>query len=815
MLIQLWHSPWSCPKARAYLKQWPAHPLALLQSHRNPAVSQILSPPTLVNVYSLAATRRKVPDTSAAGRKTMSSRNLHPPPYTRPTPDSNSDLNFDSGSDSYSDSYTDPDTEPDTNPDTEPDTESDTESDIGLDANPGMDSDLESCLDSEAEEILRDIAQLEEEGPAKPRQKPQTVKLWKREGELWVRFCLKIEVDPEDSLRECKRGRFKAYLRWRKKHFRINKQSSMEVYWKRLSQCYRDLTRHKMDGDVLDDVHNWIPSLKLDTSKKEKHAMYVQDLYAILHALWVDDTKALHGFIRVEISLLLLLSAATATRPGALVESASDRGSNKALCFKDIEVMVVRSVEDLERSTIVANVNLENIKNKDKDEPKKFTFRLESLPAFCIVSHFLAIGVGQKAFKDDFPSIQSIFDLKVPAHRNRLRVGWKDEVLNQPFFCDVKNTTEGARKLKDKAFPYAKYRNIFVRLGRVAGFEMALELYQLRRASGRNINSVLTPAERNRTMGHRGNTYEQYYIPTHITRDFQAIYFGSPSEDVLIESVARMGLSRDRRAPTDLNDDQLEEVRNNPKLVALRNEREECKNQIYDQGFYPVIAAKGTSLYKQYEDIKRKVSSRYQKLHRQRFEKAVRDFHDSVDTTEIARQLSGNATIEVLTLPTVEFEIRERATIAGMLFKPFKNNHARINKRKKTINSFNDTSNNPTHGRMASDRVPQKTQGGETVKLEPDASETDEVEAVQCLHPYPMVLPHPVCLICIGNDEFSYEKRMRPKPRKDVLKKHVETHFQLPEYQKEFECRHPKCSAQLENMVHFKRHAYEIHGVSH
>lgn len=55
------------------------------------------------------------------------------------------------------------------------------------------------------------------------------------------------------------------------------------------------------------------------------HAIYIQDLYAIVHALWVDDTKPLHGFIRVQLSLLLLLSAAIATRPGALVEGASKR----------------------------------------------------------------------------------------------------------------------------------------------------------------------------------------------------------------------------------------------------------------------------------------------------------------------------------------------------------------------------------------------------------------------------------------------------------------------------------------------------------
>ena len=102
---------------------------------------------------------------------------------------------------------------------------------------------------------------------------------------------------------------------------------------------------------------------------------------------------------------------------------------------------------------------------------------MECLPAFCIFSHFLALGVGREAFKDDFPNIQTIFDLKITAHRNALRIRWKDEVLHQPFLRDVKNTTGGAHISKDKAFSYAKYHDIFLRLGRVAGFEITLELY--------------------------------------------------------------------------------------------------------------------------------------------------------------------------------------------------------------------------------------------------------------------------------------------------------------------------------------------------
>ncbi|OCK99100.1 uncharacterized protein K441DRAFT_540844, partial [Cenococcum geophilum 1.58] len=53
----------------------------------------------------------------------------------------------------------------------------------------------------------------------------------------------------------------------------------------------------------------------------------------------------------------------------------------------------------------------------------------------------------------------------------------------------------------------------------------------------------------------------------------------------------------DRRAPIELNNNQLEEVRNNPKLRALYNKREEYKNLIYNKGLYPITKAKGTKLY--------------------------------------------------------------------------------------------------------------------------------------------------------------------------------------------------------------------------
>lgn len=84
-----------------------------------------------------------------------------------------------------------------------------------------------------------------------------------------------------------------------------------------------------------------------------------------------------------------------------------------------------------------------------------------------------------------------------------LRLRWKEEVLHRPFFTDVKHTVGGARIQKETPFPYTKYQGIFKRLGREAGFELPVNLYQIRRASGRNINGMFAFPYRFLTDGKR------------------------------------------------------------------------------------------------------------------------------------------------------------------------------------------------------------------------------------------------------------------------------------------------------------------------
>ena len=161
-------------------------------------------------------------------------------------------------------------------------------------------------------------------------------------------------------------------------------------------------------------------------------------------------------------------------------------------------------------------------------------------------------------------------------------------------------------------------------------------------------------------MGHRhGSTYERYYMPDLIERDFQSIYFGTPSQDLLIQSVARMGISRDRRAPTELTEDQKLEIRNNLELVQLRKDRKRYKDEIYRQKYDSMEAAKGTDLYDRYKCVEHKISSMSNKLRRKRLDQAFQDFHDSVDIIEVNKQLYGITATGILTRPAIQYELCE------------------------------------------------------------------------------------------------------------------------------------------------------------
>jgi hypothetical protein len=66
--------------------------------------------------------------------------------------------------------------------------------------------------------------------------------------------------------------------------------------------------------------------------------------------------------VPVQVWTLHLLTASISSRPGALVESGSAKGTDKALWFDHVEILKIRHPDNPSRTVLAAKMNLVHIK---------------------------------------------------------------------------------------------------------------------------------------------------------------------------------------------------------------------------------------------------------------------------------------------------------------------------------------------------------------------------------------------------------------------------------------------------------------------
>ncbi|KFY79510.1 hypothetical protein V499_01506 [Pseudogymnoascus sp. VKM F-103] len=527
-----------------------------------------------------------------------------------------------------------------------------------------LDSGYNSQSESESETVSyrRKIADFSKAGVNLSNHGDDTKIMIARAEKFWALFWAKLmaekEVAPKDedldfvlgdnpseALAKGEAPIFKAYLCWRYENSRITKESSIMTYWKTLSMLYAQ----------------WIPQyLELDTSEKEKYALFVDDLCNLQHGNWVNDTELYpHERLRVQESLLMDFGGCTSSRPKALV-------GKRPLLYSDITFHLFPSMVKGKRPIIVMTLNLKHIKRSGgKSKKKKFTFYEGEDLSCCAVSFMLALALADNAFKNEFKSLRDIYNLVVPPDADRITLEWDDEWAERPVFRDVEVTANGVRISKTKSFQYAKYRYYFVRLGRVMGYEKALELYGLRRGSGKELNDALTPEERRHIMGNSGDVYERYYMPDFVDKDCQGIYLGTPRRDDLIRRVGR--LARHGRCPSSLTDEQKLEIKNHPDIVKAATLRNTYGQEIKLKGYTTIKAAQGTKLFEQHKEAQANINNLRRQLSDALLEKTIKEFHINVHTDEVNRQMQGIYPADALTSPPKKYELKERAAIVKML----------------------------------------------------------------------------------------------------------------------------------------------------
>jgi hypothetical protein len=114
----------------------------------------------------------------------------------------------------------------------------------------------------------------------------------------------------------------------------------------------------------------------LDLSVRDKPTLGIEDLLVILRYHWCLDTASVpHERYTVQMPLLIFMTAFTASRPGALVESSCARGSNEALRYRNMVLRVLANPNNSNDRILAIEVSLHVIKGRrNKSRPTTYIF---------------------------------------------------------------------------------------------------------------------------------------------------------------------------------------------------------------------------------------------------------------------------------------------------------------------------------------------------------------------------------------------------------------------------------------------------------
>nr|KMM73308.1 hypothetical protein CPAG_09597 [Coccidioides posadasii RMSCC 3488] len=529
----------------------------------------------------------------------------------------------------------------------------------------------------------------------------------------------------------------------------------VQRFWDRL--LYKQVTGEKLDDIVGEQISEFIlgpltDEYNLDLSVKSKPTMSVEDLLSILHYHWCLDTSPVpHERYTVQLPLLMLMTAYTSSRPGALIESGCARGSNDALRYRDVVLRVIPNPEQPDRHVLVMEVTLMYMKGKrNKSQPTTYIFheRDDNL-ALCAISHFLALALADQAFEaQGINSSNDIFQIAVPPYRNSLQLRWKPDILDVPVFRRTIRTAQGIRVSPDRALPYDVFNQYLQRLGRNAGLEDPLTPYCIRRGTANAVDDVATAAERNQVLGHsRADIFERYYISQKVKWDVQSTYLGCPARDSVIRAVGMMSLTQDPRVPKDLADEQKAAIEQDPYLVELNRQRQDLVSAMkLESG--SVSKAQGTDLHAQHRALEKTIQSERRLLRRQAREETREHFFATIDTIEIEHQLLGLSVADHLKIKDaseVQFAFVERARLAQSLFQSLGSCVNEKHDHSHRVQAISDwTSLCHLQG------VSYRKNACGLIKEEPDLMNSDT---------YPLICPPTQCLFCLGNDQLAYKAR--------------------------------------------------------
>ncbi|KAK0707074.1 hypothetical protein B0T26DRAFT_729064 [Lasiosphaeria miniovina] len=477
-----------------------------------------------------------------------------------------------------------------------------------------------------------------------------------------------------------------------------------------------------------------------------------------------------------------------------------DRGRPKALCYEDIQLMVVRHPETGDEGLAMA-IRLAHHKGVDnKPKPTIFFFTPARRLIFCFITIIVSLAVHDGAFAAlKFTSVRGVFETrnKGPVKCTPLR--WKEEWLKRPVFrrYDESIAEEESEERKYQPLPYHKLRYDMERQSLDAGEENSIEPKAWRRGAANAADGNASDAVRDQMMRHdpKWATFNNAYINEKVGFHLQNAFLEEPTEDSLLAMLTHIGLTRDPRASKDMvPDDVWELMLPDPQIEALKAERAQLKG-----GRHRI---KGSKNEGKIRELTKWIATKEQ----QRKTTIRREYRKHYFYNRPTWDMDADGQEEYVK-PAADLQITERAQLAEILY------------------------NQPDNLGLA-ELLELRIRAGELVVILCGKRETArrgrirrraqaQADVTVKESPGPDLFPYKInkrqCPRCIGDEMLTYEERTFKYYRLAVMHDHFDrNHAQYLDSVEQISYNHPKCKDEalgFKHLSHYKNHIQKVHGV--
>ncbi|KAL2847243.1 hypothetical protein BJY01DRAFT_212753 [Aspergillus pseudoustus] len=669
----------------------------------------------------------------------------------------------------------------------------------------------------------------------------------------WIRHCEFLGENRLTYLVEAKKEDVMIFLKWLLDNSNIKKFSSLHENWRLWCQLYRKAIGRSLHVKCYEAINDYmrgtlVPQYKLDLTTEEKPVMNVDDLYIVLKYHWVQSTTPYpDGRQIIQLAFLMLVSAYTASRPGALVYVDRNERTNvshfygqsnsddvvevqqidwdsltedlKTLCWGQITLVLLPNPGGL-RDYLAMEVDLRHTKGH-QNNPKRKIFLMSEVkePVFDIILLILALAFIDDAFEPEYiQSVEDLFMTRVLEPRRSLILKFKKEKLNVPVCRQPISTISEMGTDDMKPLLYHTYLSYLRVLSLCVGKPKAMKPYEFRRCAAEAIDGVVSPALLQQVMGHMYASTIQKYMNPRVQTHVQAAVLGIPSEDAMMSALSHQSRYIDPRAPAHWNDLSPKErgsISKHPDIIRLEEIRDQLSIDVREL-YGTMKRAEGTEL----GNLKRKADDDLRcakaKLKKMTFNAARDHFFDTIDTKEINKQLDPSYVADGADVyraaQAVVHTLEERRHVAELMaaqtnnFSEEQALQHRMSLLKALIN-LGRAKNIPSE-RQATNEKGADEQGFDTSTLEALQPVQEDYRSSPEPRSGPVVLTNKHCLFCVFSPRHQC---CFATPRK--AREHFEKHLRALGRNVPIKCPDEFCQLVLQGENKLKLHAQMVHKV--